>query len=458
MVNIYITIIVFQGCILWDIFNIEKEGMYMSFCANCGQRLKDGEQMCANCGQVVRQATEDKIPAFEVSQNTSFIEKLKKTKRNLLITISAVIICSVIGGIGIAKYIKASQIRKRMNLGNKYLQEQQYEEAIFTFENIIKMEPENIEARVELAKVYTKTENLVEAEKILKEAISINPQKEEPYLEIAKIYISSNNPFNAIKSLINGSKATNDKSINALLEELKSKITVTDINKTITLGENYSLPSKVTVMINNVSGQFPVKWDRVAIDTTKLGTSTFNGTLENIDKVIKATLNVITIASIGDINNTINRNDKYSLPSKITAKMTDSSTREVEITWSPSTVDTSKTGTYSYLGTVIGYKGKVKLTLNINKAIISREQAYKILIEKVKPSPADTRIYYYCDIDINGRNMYEFLVDSMYPGGDITTASFSYCVDIYQGDIYQYWPLSPESHIVDPKVQIVQIK
>ncbi|MBU3110148.1 Ig-like domain-containing protein [Clostridium lacusfryxellense] len=49
--------------------------------------------------------------------------------------------------------------------------------------------------------------------------------------------------------------------------------------------------------------------------------------------------------------------------------MTDGSTQEVDVTWNPSTVDTSKAGTYTYQGTVSGYSSKVKLTLNIKNTV-----------------------------------------------------------------------------------------
>jgi len=341
----------------------------MGYCTQCGKKLEEGEQKCTNCGEIVKEAIEDnelnrnKTPLFQDNQHINFLDKLKN---KLIIIVSVVIFCLILGGIGVAKYTNASHVKEGITLGNKYLQEGKYEEAILAFKKVIQIEPKNIEARVGLAKVYVKTGKPHEAEKILKEVISINPKEVEPYLELAKLYISENNSVNAIKILTDGYKATNDESIKSMLENLKSKITVDNVNKTITLGENYSLPKEVTVKINNVEVQFPVKWDKTtAVDTTKVGTHTFNGTLENTDKIVKLTLNVIAIASIEDINSTVHQNDNYSLPSEVTAKMTDGSTREVEVTWSPSNVDTSKGGTYSYQGTVSGYSNKIKLNLNV---------------------------------------------------------------------------------------------
>ena len=68
----------------------------------------------------------------------SFIEKLAKGKRKLIIIISVVILCLVSGGVGVAKYTNAVQVKEGLSLGNKYLQEGKYEEAILDFQKVIK--------------------------------------------------------------------------------------------------------------------------------------------------------------------------------------------------------------------------------------------------------------------------------------------------------------------------------
>lgn len=289
----------------------------------------------------------------------------KKIKPKLIIIMSIVILCLVSGGVGFAKYTKAEHVKESLSLGNKYLQEQKCEEAIPAFEDALKLKPNSIEARIGLAKAYTKAGKADEAEKILKEAINTNTEKAETYLELAKLYISENNPFNAIDILNEGHKAANDEAIGLMIEEIISKMTVDNIDTTISVGENYSLPENVTVKINNAEVQYPANWEKTSIDTAKVGVYAINGTLENTSLKIKQTINVIGIASIENINKTLNQNDKYSLPSKIAAKMTDGSNREVDVTWNPSEVDTRKAGTYNYEGTVSRYDNKIKLTLNV---------------------------------------------------------------------------------------------
>jgi len=88
----------------------------------------------------------------------------------------------------------------------------------------------------------------------------------------------------------------------------------------------------------------------------------------------KATCNVTvtkaivpTIKSIANITKTINQGDDYSLPKIVETVMSDGSINFSQVTWNPSTVDTSKVGTFSFEGTVDGYNKKVKLTLIINE-------------------------------------------------------------------------------------------
>lgn len=349
----------------------------MSVCHKCGAKLETGVKFCTRCGTAVQKNDELPKKGREESFNQQTLndtnqkgtlikrDRPKANKRRMLIIIIAAVIV-LIAAAGIVTK-GAAPLRAKYNtmLGNKYLEDGKYEEAIIAFQKAIQIEPKNVEARVELAKLYIKTSKPDEAEKILKEAIGINPKKMEPYLELAKLYISKNNPVNAIKILVDGYKAVGSQSIKSMLKDLESKITVDNIKKTIILGENYSLPKEVTVKINNIEVQFPIKWDISSADITKVGISEVAGTLENTGIGIKLTINVIGIASVDNINSTINQNDKYSLPSKVTAKMTDGSTREAAVAWSPSSVDTSKAGTYTYEGTVSGYDKKVKLTLNI---------------------------------------------------------------------------------------------
>ncbi|MFL0194456.1 Ig-like domain-containing protein [Clostridium sp. WILCCON 0269] len=73
-----------------------------------------------------------------------------------------------------------------------------------------------------------------------------------------------------------------------------------------------------------------------------------------------------SIVSIDDINVTINQEDEYSLPTEVTAKMSNDSTTSVGVSWDKSVDRTSIPGNYTYTGTVDGYNKAVTLNLTIN--------------------------------------------------------------------------------------------
>ncbi|MFD3158455.1 N-acetylmuramoyl-L-alanine amidase [Haloimpatiens sp. FM7330] len=88
-----------------------------------------------------------------------------------------------------------------------------------------------------------------------------------------------------------------------------------------------------------------------------------NGILEYVGK--SPSIPKVTITSISDITKTVQQGSTYRLPSTVTATMSDNSQRTVNITWNTSVVNTSKTGTYVYEGTVYNYGRKVRLTLTV---------------------------------------------------------------------------------------------
>lgn len=73
------------------------------------------------------------------------------------------------------------------------------------------------------------------------------------------------------------------------------------------------------------------------------------------------------IISIEDINSEIIKGDKFSLPGKVLAKMSDGNDKEFSVKWSNNNLDTQKSGTYSISGRVNGYNKNVNLTLVVKE-------------------------------------------------------------------------------------------
>lgn len=71
------------------------------------------------------------------------------------------------------------------------------------------------------------------------------------------------------------------------------------------------------------------------------------------------------ITGVRDKTIYINQNDKYSLPSEVTAKQNYGENKSVSIKWQPDDIDTSTPGTKTAFGKVDGYNSKVKYTITV---------------------------------------------------------------------------------------------
>ena len=86
-----------------------------------------------------------------------------------------------------ASVVKPQKYSEYIDLGNKYLLEENYEEAILAFEKAIKIDAKSTEARVGVAKAYIGNNELDKAIEILEEAQEIDKTSEELLKEILEI-------------------------------------------------------------------------------------------------------------------------------------------------------------------------------------------------------------------------------------------------------------------------------
>lgn len=81
-------------------------------------------------------------------------------------------------------------------------------------------------------------------------------------------------------------------------------------------------------------------------------------------------MGALTIDSIADIDVSVSQGESYSPPSTVTATMSNGSTQTVNITWSPSVIDTAVSGTKTSSGIVPGYDHTVALTVTVIPSFI----------------------------------------------------------------------------------------
>lgn len=90
------------------------------------------------------------------------------------------------------------------------------------------------------------------------------------------------------------------------------------------------------------------------------------------------------IVSIENINASINQGEQYSLPDTVEAKLSDNTTRTVNVNWSPASIDVNKAGTFLSKGSVSGYEKKVVLQL------VVKTVAKEIKMDKALKTKLDT--------------------------------------------------------------------
>lgn len=179
-------------------------------------------------------------------------------------------------------------------------------------------------------------------------------------------------------------------------------ITIDNISATVAVGESYSLPTTVTAhMSNNSSQQVPVSWTPATVNTSVAGIYTFSGNVSRYNGTVTLTLIVevspslvipieqpptsLVITNIDNISATAAVGESYSLPTSVTARMSDNSNQQVQVSWMTAMVNTDTAGSYTFSGSVSGYSGIVNLTLTVEGAPV-------VVMPPSPPTPVITGI------------------------------------------------------------------
>ncbi len=210
------------------------------------------------------------------------ITRSKKVLISFVIILIAVI--SVITAIVVSSSGDKKSIKDKLALGEKYLTEMKYEEAIIAFEEVISIEPRSIDGYLGLADAYIglkQPEKAVESlergifvvEQVYEDEGIIIDQSEELFLKEYTILVELRRIEDAIKKLVQGYELTGSALIKNILdqytstevpifteekpvqEEQKSVLTEEDqdgFNQLIQLieGENYAEASKYCSAVN----------------------------------------------------------------------------------------------------------------------------------------------------------------------------------------------------------------
>ena len=160
-------------------------------CAKCGAELMDGANFCLNCGEPVAPAAAPVQPVAPVpnSQPAAPVQeaftapeqpaqypaekpKAAHTKRNVIILV-IVLVVLVIGAVIAMLAVSARTTETLVDtlaLAERYLDEQDYEQAVIEFKKLLEIDPKNTDAYLGLAEAYEGLGEYDKAAKVLRDA------------------------------------------------------------------------------------------------------------------------------------------------------------------------------------------------------------------------------------------------------------------------------------------------
>lgn len=125
--------------------------------------------------------------------NLNNVEMKSHSKKGLIIAIMAVVIVALVAAIVVIIQVSGKSgdvYTDKMDLGRKYLTDLDYEQAIVSFEEAIKIEPKNAEAYLLLAEAYEKHGEVEKAKDVLKKAEeNVETSREKKLIEEKKSQI-----------------------------------------------------------------------------------------------------------------------------------------------------------------------------------------------------------------------------------------------------------------------------
>ena len=130
------------------------------------------------------------------------------------------------------------QIAEQLELGQRYLAEMNYEEAVVAFQKVIELDDRNVDAYLGLGQVYegqaeaavagSREEALrfyEQAAEAYETALGFDETNANIYLNLSRVYIAMGDMDNAVRILEEGYEKTGDQRLKDRLEELKPRET-----------------------------------------------------------------------------------------------------------------------------------------------------------------------------------------------------------------------------------------
>lgn len=121
-------------------------------CPKCGNENRDNSTFCRSCGTKLS----SEIQNFDNAVAQTHAPSVSYRRKSLLIVLSVIAVLLIFLGVIIIVGSKSSfnKYQEQLDLGNRYLSEMNYEQAIAAFEAAIEIDPKNVEAYKGLIEAY----------------------------------------------------------------------------------------------------------------------------------------------------------------------------------------------------------------------------------------------------------------------------------------------------------------
>lgn len=140
---------------------MNEEIRIRTYCKECGAELEAGGEFCGNCGMPVD---------AEFAESGSFIS-VKKKKKGIVVAVALLILGVLIASLTVFGGADKIRVARLCSLGERYLSELEYEEAIVAFEAAIEIKPKTEDAYIGLADTYVGLEDYESAVEALDRGI-----------------------------------------------------------------------------------------------------------------------------------------------------------------------------------------------------------------------------------------------------------------------------------------------
>jgi tetratricopeptide (TPR) repeat protein len=327
-------------------------------CSNCGQENGDNVKFCSNCGK--------KIELNKGEQRNS--QENKTSHKKLYFGLSIVIVLILVG-IGSFFGTKIIIVKNNTKLGNQYIEQGKYKEALPLFTKNVSINNKHIPSYLKLGEIYLNLGKYDDAKTAFKNAMELEPKKEEDYLKIKDLYLGKERLDDAFYFMkLAKQNGISSSTIEKALDSIRKSFKVTNLEYSVVQNSKFELPKEVEISVGDDKVKDSVKWKTNNVKTNSVGVYTASGVTETLERPVNLTLTVTAVISyVKDLNYSIMQNDQFKLPEQVDCNLSDGTTKKLSIVWEVKGIDTSIVGEQTISGTIEGYDKKVKLTIDIVK-------------------------------------------------------------------------------------------